>query len=540
MAALAGWEDTVDDEFVDAAPMLLNQECKHCGALYFASESNRDGSFTLCCGGGRLRGLTQLHHNEGIAKMKELFGSAGFRRNARKFNAAFAFATLGSELKASAPQGEGPRIFIAQGHVFHTMPRLDNAPQQASGAQAYFLDPDDALDRRGKLWADLPAEQLREVQAIIDKYNPYAALYVTVREQLAAIPEEDLSNVCLRFATDESKDPRRYNEPVAPEVAVVFEGEVADRYKDVMVRYRDPEGPSVQRVNPLSDHLDPLTYPLLFVDGQPGWHPSLQAESVGRRTNTNITPADFFAHRLMLRRVPPKKRITGKQKQQEIQGLLHSAGKLFQQYVVDAFCRIDWLRLRFYETHQPQLRAEKLSGLMDFVEGVDEDGPQDVEKVGKQVLLPSSHLGSPRDLRQRYLNAMTIVRKKGKPDLFLTMTCNPTWPEIKDNLGPGEQANDRPDLIARVFNMKLKALLEDLLHGHVLGKVAAYTYAVEFQKRGLPHVHILIILEEKLISLLVPSKVANGGILHNKMLRAVRWTAVQVGCSKTGPAQQDA
>ena len=31
----------------------------------------------------------------------------------------------------------------------------------------------------------------------------------------------------------------------------------------------------------------------------------------------------------------------------------------------------------------------------------------------------------------------------------------------------------------------------------VLGRVISYTYVVEFQKRGLPHAHILLILDEK-------------------------------------------
>ena len=31
---------------------------------------------------------------------------------------------------------------------------------------------------------------------------------------------------------------------------------------------------------------------------------------------------------------------------------------------------------------------------------------------------------------QKYQDAMAIVRKYGKPDLFITFTCNPNWAEI--------------------------------------------------------------------------------------------------------------
>ncbi len=53
---------------------------------------------------------------------------------------------------------------------------------------------------------------------------------------------------------------------------------------------------------------------------------------------------------------------------------------------------------------------------------------------------------------------MALVKKFGKPDLFLTMTANPNWPEIADNLRGGETAYNRPDLTARVFKLKLKQL----------------------------------------------------------------------------------
>ena len=54
--------------------------------------------------------------------------------------------------------------------------------------------------------------------------------------------------------------------------------------------------------------------------------------------------------------------------------------------------------------------------------------------VGSIVILPSSFHGSPRNMQQEYQDAMAIVSAMGKPDLFLTMTCNPKWREIQENL----------------------------------------------------------------------------------------------------------
>ena len=77
------------------------------------------------------------------------------------------------------------------------------------------------------------------------------------------------------------------------------------------------------------------------------------------------------------------------------------------------------------------------------------------------------------------------------------MTANPTWPEITQALRFGETAANRPDIVARVFRIKLRVLLDKLLKEHVLGKVVGYTWVIEFQKRGLPHAHILLIVQHR-------------------------------------------
>ncbi|KAE8881433.1 hypothetical protein PF003_g34407 [Phytophthora fragariae] len=77
------------------------------------------------------------------------------------------------------------------------------------------------------------------------------------------------------------------------------------------------------------------------------------------------------------------------------------------------------------------------------------------------------------------------------------MTCNPTWEEIQEKIPePNQSAQDRPDIVARVWQQKLAELLKDLDEG-VLGRVMARIYVVEFQKRGLPHAHILVILADE-------------------------------------------
>jgi hypothetical protein len=113
--------------------------------------------------------------------------------------------------------------------------------------------------------------------------------------------------------------------------------------------------------------------------------------------------------------------------------------------------------------------------------------------------------GCYRDMKKRHMDAMALVTTYGKPDVFLTMTCNPNWPEIHDELFPGQTAQVRPDLVARVFRAKLETMKDMLTKEHIIGVVKAYVYVVEFQKRGLPHAHFLLIMDSR-YKLVVPEQ----------------------------------
>ncbi|XP_062085411.1 uncharacterized protein LOC133791503 [Humulus lupulus] len=143
--------------------------------------------------------------------------------------------------------------------------------------------------------------------------------------------------------------------------------------------------------------------------------------------------------------------------------------------------------------------------------------------------MPSSFIGGPTDMRKRYMEATTLVKLYGKPDIFLTMTCNPNWPEITNELFQHEEPQNRPDLVARVFHSKLEELKDQLFKKKIFGQVSAYVYVIEHQKRGLPHAHFLIILQrdwklytpesfDEIVSTDIPDKNTNIH-LHNAVVK---------------------
>ena len=206
---------------------------------------------------------------------------------------------------------------------------------------------------------------------------------------------------------------------------------------------------------------------------------------------------------------------------------IHHGGRLAQQFVVDSFAKIEEHALNQVTNpvQQKKIRAEMYCVLTDHIRRRAAASPGTVEP-GKAIVVPSSFVGSPRYMSLTYNKAMAMAMNTGPVDTFLTMTSNPKWKEVQENLLPGQKAEDRPDLIARVFKLKVDELLKDLFVRCIFGEVAGYAWTIEYQKRGLPHLHILLIHKNKIeklrkgtdIDLMVSAEIPDKRIdpvLHN-------------------------
>ena len=169
---------------------------------------------------------------------------------------------------------------------------------------------------------------------------------------------------------------------------------------------------------------------------------------------------EYYAYRLQERSKEGKTLVRG--------------GRLYQQYIVDSYTCIEQDRLHWLRRNQGQLRTDLYNGLKDAVwKGDTEKGT-----CGKRIILPSSFTGSRRYMIQNYQDAMAICRWVGYPDLFITFTCNPKWPEVAAFLQsiPGQKIEERPDIVTRVFKIKLDELMYDIKQGKHFGTVTAGTY----------------------------------------------------------------
>lgn len=112
--------------------------------------------------------------------------------------------------------------------------------------------------------------------------------------------------------------------------------------------------------------------------------------------------------------------------------------------MVDMYSKIETNNLNYLRDNQKQLKSDLYQDVYECIENESED----LHSIGKRVILLASFTGGPRDNYKRFMDAIAIVRKHGKPCLFITVTCTPEWSEIRKSLLPNQTPADRPDLIA--------------------------------------------------------------------------------------------
>uniref|UniRef100_A0A0R0E6I2 ATP-dependent DNA helicase n=1 Tax=Glycine max TaxID=3847 RepID=A0A0R0E6I2_SOYBN len=333
---------------------------------------------------------------------------------------------------------------------------------------------------------------------MLDNNNHYAHKFRMARDKLQSLIVSDLK---LKLIYDRQSDGRLYNLPNTAEVVALIVGdEHTGNHRDIII---EKQTGLLKRINELHPAYLPLQYPLLYPRGEDGYRPDIPHKdhpNIHAAKRKNVTIREYFCYRLQSRN-------------NEAQTRLHSR-RLFQQWIVDGYCMIESQKLNYVTQHQQQLRVDKYINL-----NVCNNAPETLgNEKGKRVILSSSFVGSQRYMEQLYFDGMTICGHIGFPDLFLTLTCNLVWPEIqkkvrKSNLTP----HDCPGVVSRIFKMKLNQLMNDLKRGHVFGPILGFIYTIEWQKRGLPHAHILIFLQlankypnpediDKIISAEIPNK----------------------------------
>ena len=315
---------------------------------------------------------------------------------------------------------------------------------------------------------------LKKLQTLLKEINPYVKDLLNICE----IPDEDIKDGKIIISCNErprGTHKRTYNLHQSFSEVSILTNSVPS---DLVLRKR---GGGLEFIYDIHPSAQPLHFILLFPFGTKGYSEFM------KHTDKDQSKREFFSYHLNMRCSESD--------------FLFRCGRLFQEYICLAYAVVESQKLKFHKNNQGALRADSYKNVKETLTervpiGDKISGGDHSLKIGKRVILPKSFVGSPRWYNSKFQDGMAICRKYHKPDFFITMTCNTNWTEIQRELRKGETAQDRPDLVARVFKLKKDQLIKDIKSGQVFGKVPAMLWVIEIQKRGLPHSHILVILEK--------------------------------------------
>ncbi|CAN0453428.1 unnamed protein product, partial [Laminaria digitata] len=140
------------------------------------------------------------------------------------------------------------------------------------------------------------------------------------------------------------------------------------------------------RFVPLWTMYESLQYPLLFFHGEPGW-------------NLGARPSKTYLRNRLPHFIYGRPGV----------GLRCVFAARGQRPAVD-----------FIASNRCQRRITSFNAIHKAVRNA---------PTGKRV--PTSFHASPANRKKNQLDAMSVVTRKGKPHLMITMTCNSNWPEIQ-------------------------------------------------------------------------------------------------------------
>ncbi|CAN0898457.1 ATP-dependent DNA helicase PIF1 [Linum grandiflorum] len=410
--------------------------------------------FPLCCQLGKVDLLLLKPTPPLLDQLLAFRGdvvSKHFRDKIRTYNAAFSWTSFGAKLDPRLMHSRGPYSSVLCGENYHYMGSLlPPEGQRPRYNQLYVHYPTSEVSDRLSNIASGPrtlnAGLITELQAMLDHYNVLTQSFRRVRD---ALQEPSNQNLRLRITGARVERDRMYELPTGTELAGLIPGDFApDRDdRDIIVNNRSTGLCRITSLNPL---FDSLHFPLLFPHGNDGYHNRIRYNPLHldpEKKRKYVTQREYYCFRLQYRPNEGKTLIRG--------------GKALQHFCIDAFTTIEQNRLTYLRLNQTKLRSDIYKGLYDAMH----HGDLDARNLGN-IINPSSFTGSVRYMQQLYHDAMAVTHE------------------------------DKPMVVARVFRMRLRLLKEDLNKASFFGKNVASMHTVEFQKRGLPHVHIILWLQD--------------------------------------------
>lgn len=266
----------------------MDKECQHCHAFKYKGESAG-----FCCASGKVV-LPPL--NSPPEPLKTLLAGATpqsklFLRKIRKFNSCFQMTSFGA---TKIIQNEGGRNFEStfkiQGQVYHQIGSLISMPDaDPKFLQIYFMGDEEQQINTRCQYNHIEQMEEREIVGTLEPFlrnhNHLVQLFNTVSNRLQ---NDNYMIVIKADKVPSGEHAGRYNAPTVNEVAVVMVGDAHER-RDIRIQRRDN---TVQIIQDSHRCYDALQYPLIFWEGEDGYHFNIKQRNP--ETGTIYTLFTFF------------------------------------------------------------------------------------------------------------------------------------------------------------------------------------------------------------------------------------------------------
>ncbi|XP_074362378.1 uncharacterized protein LOC141702627 [Apium graveolens] len=380
--------------------------------------------YSICCGKGKVQ-LPLLR--ETPPELNDLISADGTRSNvyfskSRIYNNIFAFCSFGGNVDHSVNNGKGPYVFRVCGRTYHSIGSL--VPPDGltpKFAQLYMYDGQEAVEHRlsfpGKE-GEVDPTIVSMLQEMLERENALVGIFKQARERFTCTQPE---HVNLRLFERRTSDGRFQNVPTANDyefAGLVVDNDFANR-RDIVAEHKRN---GLQHISELHPSFMSLQYPLLFPFGEDGYRINIKHRNANnsKSEKDTVSMRQYYAFRAQYRVAEGHALLLG--------------GRLFLQFIVDAWCSVERMRLIWVQRHQSIIRSDLYNNIVDSLRC----GDVDATEVGRRVILPSSFTGGYRYMQQNFQDSLAVCKE----------------------------------------------------YGHPVGSQLVYT--VEFQKRGLPHAHIVL------------------------------------------------
>jgi len=486
--------------------IFSKENCPYCIAILYRRETS-----AICC----LHGKVVLDKRFLPDDIKDLYEDVSpeskyFINHSIPYNSEFAMASIGVNFdKNLATRKQGAYCLKVQGSINHIIGTLKPEDENtiAKYSQVYLLTPDQQIQLRTSIQNNpLHASIITKMTHSLSIHNSLVKMYNNIRNMTEFNGND---NINVRITPRPSNITSGIRQEINIEqVTGIIPSNFTGSSKEIIFSKKAENGTSsLQNISESNPICDPLLYPIVNPCGNMEWYQNYPVFCQKRKRFLSVAPV--IGERTMKRNltasypnivIKVKKRTTVSYQRYHAYKLverpksegtqhLFKLKNLLHLWCVDHFIQNEALKLKYINEHQGEIRTASYIDLDEKHKKSEKSGIH-----GK--VLPKSFKNSKKNQSKKLQNAHSIIKNKGLPTLFITIGLNTAWQELKDAVNRYFEPQYRPEVMARVFKCKLQDIIDDITKEYKFGKPEGWFYSIEFQNKGLPHCHLVVILNE--------------------------------------------